>query len=229
MRVAITGAADRFAEAARPFTDLGLEAVPLACIRIEPGSPDAIDVARRAASDADLVVVTSTRALEAVWYGSVPDVTFAAVGAATAAAIRERGGRVETVGSAGAHRLVDELLPRMAGATVVYPRGDRSAATPVERLTAGGATVVAPIVYRTAPVAPGDDPVDAAAFASPSAVESWCAHRPLPSSVSVIGPTTRDAAVAGGAIDPVVADSPTFHHLAAATRRALDLERSPDG
>lgn len=229
MRVALTGPADRFAEAARPFAELGLEPVALACIRIEPGPPEAIEAARRAASDADLVVITSTRALEAVWDDSVPDVRFAAVGAATAAAIRERGGRVETVGSAGAHRLVDELLARVEGTTMLYPRGDRSAATPVERLTAGGATVVAPIVYRTVQEAPGDDPVDAAAFASPSAVEGWCAHRSLPRSVSVIGPTTRDAAVAGGATEPVVADSPTFHHLAAATRRALDLERSPNG
>jgi uroporphyrinogen-III synthase len=79
-------------------------------------------------------------------------VKVAAVGAATAAALRRAGWPVDlqAAGAAGAAGLAEELERfRLAGTTVLLPRAEAAHRTLPERLVAAGATVLELPLYRT--------------------------------------------------------------------------------
>src|SRR5690606_32533436 len=106
----------------------------------------------------------------------------AAVGAATAAALRDAGWHVDVTGDGDATALVDALAEAedLAGARVLFPAASRAGSTLEERLAALGATVGRVEAYRTCLTPPDPDlvladlaaGVDVVAFASPSAVAS---------------------------------------------------------
>jgi uroporphyrinogen-III synthase len=130
----------------------------------------------------DWVVVTSARAVEPLGRGEdVPkSVRVAAVGAATAAALRARGWRVDVTGTSDASALVEAVSEGGAtdGARVLFPAGSLAGDTIEKGMAALGARVERVEAYRTVPRSPGrlrvrEDlrrGVDAVAFASPSAV-----------------------------------------------------------
>jgi uroporphyrinogen-III synthase len=215
-RVAVTTSADRSDHAADAYRRRGLTPVLLPCIRVEPGSDSVIELLRRAAVDADWIVVTSARAIETTWpEASMPATTVAAVGEATARAVVNAGGTVSLVGTVGASDLVDRI-GRGSG-RIVVPHAAGADAGVRARLVDAGWEVVDGIVYRTVPTGPASDPVDAAAFASPSAVDGWLGARDLEGVVvGAIGPTTAAALTQRGREPDVVAERPSHASLAAA-------------
>lgn len=215
-RVAVTTTADAAPRAAEPLIAHGLTPVMLPCISISPGSPAVLAELREEASRADLIVVTSARAVRITWPdGDMPATPVAAVGTATAEAVLDAGGVVRVAGSGGASELVAEL--DVTGLRIVFPHARSADPATDAELERMGASVFAATAYDTIPIAPNDDKVDAAIFGSPSAVDGWLLRRHLDGLViGAMGPTTASALRVRGVEDPVLPDTPGFEALVAA-------------
>jgi len=221
VRVAVTTSADRAPAVAAELAHAGLEPVVLPCIRVEPAAATVLADARRRAAAADFTVLTSARAVRLLWPDGMPPLRVAAVGEATAAEARRAGGTVEVVGPGGGEALAAVLAPAVAGRRVAVLRAAEPAFDLAAALAAAGAAVADLAVYTTAPVGPAADPVDAAAFASPSAVDGWFRTRTLAGILAgAIGETTRRALADRGAVDVVVAAEPRTAALARALAAA---------
>ncbi|MFO7549333.1 MAG: uroporphyrinogen-III synthase [Acidimicrobiia bacterium] len=230
VRVAVTTSADGVGRVAGLVAGAGLTPVALPCIRIEPAPPRVLAGLREAAASADLILVTSPRAVRLLWpEGGMPRAPVAAVGEATADAVRSAGGRVELAGEAGAEVLVDRLIDGgVEGRTIVFPRARAADPTGARRLVTAGARIVSDVAYRTIPVAPGPDPVAAALFGSPSAVTGWISGRPLDRLVlAAMGGRSAAALVAAGRPPDVVAERSGFPSLVAALADHLAERSAP--
>ena len=215
IRVAVTTSIDAWERPAVELRRVGLEPVGLPCIRVEE-VPGAGERARLAIAEADLVVVTSTRSLDLVWgNGTLPDIDFAAVGSTTAQAIKRKGGRVVGVGNGGASALVRLIEGELQDRRVLYLHARGSDPAAIARLAAGAGTLVDVELYRSVPMGPGDEPVKAATFASPSAVVGWLQTRTLNDLIlAAIGPTTAGELTRVGRPPEVIAPDPSFASLA---------------
>ena len=222
-RVALT--TDRFSEVAARYAHVGLVPVPLPCTRFEPATNARIAAARASAIDAQLLMVTSSRVVELLWpRGGMPDVEVAAVGPSTAAAILDAGGRVEVVGDAGLGRLIDLTGDRLNRGRVTIAHAAGSDPAAMSRLRAIVAELDEHVVYRMVPVGPKVLPVDAVAFASPSAVGGWWLTRTLDDVVvGAIGKTTAQA-VSRIREPDVVADPPSHSSLARGIASFMEVE-----
>lgn len=229
MQAAVTAAAGSSARrSAEALERVGLEPVLLPCIRIEPGPRATLDRVREECQRADLILVTSPRTIQVLWpHGHMPSVPVAVVGTATAAAVTEAGGTIETVGSGGVDTLIEVLGPQMSGQRVVYPHSAAAPPGAPTRLKQAGARPHTAPVYATTPISPGDDPVDAVLFGSPSAVAGWCTARSLDGLViAAIGDTTLAALRSQTDETVIVPDRPGYEHMAAAVAQHLE-KRSP--
>ena len=184
-----------------------------------PRDPGPLERARRdvRAGAYDWVVVTSARAVEPLGRGDdVPvGVRVAAVGAATAAALRARGWRVDVTGTSDARALTEAMSEGTAlvGARVLFPAASLAGDTIEEDMAALGAEVERVEAYRTEPRPPDRRKVredlgrgvDAVAFASPSAVRAlvgtlapeWPAALGR-AGLAAIGPSTTRALTESG-------------------------------
>jgi uroporphyrinogen III methyltransferase/synthase len=149
----------------------------------------------------------------------------AAVGTETAKALSEFRVPVAIVPEGQDQRqegLVAALGHLTAGSRVLFPQTIGGRETLREALTAAGATVdVVPVSQTVAlPLDFPPAPFDAATFASPSALNAfvgkWMAAALRDKVVAVIGPTTRDAALAAGVTVHVVPPTPSVEALVAA-------------
>ncbi len=219
----------------------GAEAVSFPAIRIVP-PPDPTPLARAAADvrSFDWLVFTSVNGVERFWgaleaaglgAGALAGARVAAIGPATAAALRERGVRVDVVperyvaesvvdalAAAGNLRARRVLLPRAAGAREVLP----------ERLTQLGALVTEVEAYRAVAdsgqttdlrerLASGT--IDAVTFTSSSTVRSFVEAVGCElggAAVACIGPVTAATARELGLPVTVVAAEHTIPGLEAA-------------
>jgi len=222
IRVAIT--TDHFEPAALAFRRFGLEPVWLPCIRVEPANQEVLTQAREAASSADLLMISSVRTLDLLWPdGSMPAVEVAAVGERTAAGVAARGGRVVLSGGSGLADLTELAADRLTVSRIVFPHAAGSDPLALDTLREQGSDLLEFEVYRTVPMAPKSTRVEAAAFASASAVEGWLLSRDFDGiAVGVIGPTTR-AAVARHRPPEVVAPEPSHQALAHALASYLEV------
>jgi len=191
-RVLITRSEDDCAEWAAELERRGARAVLLPCIRSEPiDTPELRAALRLAIADADWLVLTSRRGVEACTRLLGPSALaartrVATVGAATADAARERLGRADLVGGGNAAAL---------GAAL-----ERS-------LTATGARCARFDVYRTIPAPPAASKralsslgAERVVLASPSAASGFVHQVDLDTPVAIytIGPSTTAAARALG-------------------------------
>ena len=77
-------------------------------------------------------------------------------------------------------------------------------------------------IYRTLPVAPGDEPADAVVFASASAVDGWFLTRDTGGMVvAAIGRPTADALELHDVIADAVPNVPGFGTMASALREVI--------
>ena len=216
-RIALTTTSDRISRLSEIVEAHGLEPVALPCIEVQPADAGTLAAARSEALSTDWLVITSRRVVEALWPdGGMPDTPVAAVGDATAEAVREAGGSSGVVGEAGSADLIERLRTELSGRNVLFPHASGSDPSTIERLEESGANVTALVVYETRPVAPSEDPVDAVMFGSPSAVKGWCLSRTLDDIVlAAIGETTRAAIRDVGRDARVTSPRPDFELLAA--------------
>lgn len=215
-RVAVTASADEGSEMAAELVAVGLRPVSLPCVRVEPGRGADLARARAAAEEADLLVLTSPCPVGLLWpVGPMPATPVAVAGPATATQVAERGGKVVLVGEEGALALVHRLSGGLAQQRVAYPHAAGIDPRVVIALAEAGSDLVAVPVYRLVPVAPGADPVDAAVFDSPPAVEGWVLSRNLADLlVAVIGASTAAVAERHGRAPDVTVVSPGCAALA---------------
>jgi len=203
VRVIVTrprGRADALADALRSE---GFDVVVCPLVELVPIGPDRIDV-----SGYDWVVVTSAYGAEQLAFryeGDLPRV--AAVGPATAEALREHGLDVALVARAPSQEGLVAEFPRPAGRVVFV--GAAGARDVLEREL--GADTLA--VYETRTLRPDSPPSgDLVVLASGSAARGWAAlgvHVPAIS----IGPQTTSVAAAAGVEIVCEAQSPDVRGL----------------
>jgi uroporphyrinogen-III synthase len=189
------------------------------------------------------VAVTSTnaaaRTLAALAGRPVPDgLHWAAVGTATAGALRDAGLRVDLVpvtatgaGLAGAFP-----APGHPGDAVLLPRAETVGGDLADGLRARGWEVDEVVAYRTVAGAPDPARVaaaraaDAVVFTSSSTVDrtiGLLGRGGMPPVVATIGPVTSSSARAAGLRVAAEAGEPTIEGLVAAVVAALDGDRPP--
>lgn len=220
----------------RALEALGLQVLHWAAVSIVP--TDTAELARALAHESpfDWIVLTSLHGAEAImqlWPTPPGGAHVAAVGPATAAALRERGWPVDlSCEEGGAEGLLRAFASvNLRGRRILHPASSRALPTLGEGLTRMGAEVVRLEAYRTVPGSTLDieacraaiarEGVAAVTFASPSAVielESalGAAHlrRLLDTTPAVaIGPTTARALSDRGCA-PIVAEPHTLGGLA---------------
>jgi len=214
-RLALTTTRDRCLQLVDEVAGLGLEPVVLPCIELIPGSDAVTEAARIESARSDWVLLTSPRTVHELWpEGGMPKTRVAAVGQATAEAVRDAGGRVAVVGDGGARDLVDRISRMVAGQSVFFPHAADADRSTIDLLDGAGATVRARVVYEIRPISPSEDPVDAIVFGSPTAVTGWLLARDLEGlAVGVIGETTAAAVAGYGYQFDVMPPSPSFGEL----------------
>lgn len=182
------------------------------------------------------VAWTSAAAVEAVTPHRHKDTAHAAVGGATADALRSRGISPALVGQGGSAELAELLVQKLnAGDRLAYPRSKRADPSFAARLRSFGIDVCELVAYCIGPPditairAALDQHPAAVTFASPSAVEGFAAavgQKALNSTLTgvilaSIGPTTTAALRLHLRAPDVVAETPSFTSLAVATAAAL--------
>lgn len=214
-RLALTSSADRSATLAPLVSSHGLEAVLLPCIEFSAGDLSVVDEARLRSSRCDWLVITSARTVGTLWpQGDMPDVSVAAVGPGSAAAVRAAGGSSTLVGTGGSEELFARLASKVSGRAVFFPHAADADLSGLDSLRAAGAGVDALAVYSVRPIAPGDDPVDAVVFGSPTAVRGWFLARATTGlRVGAIGETTAAALTERGVSPEWVPREPAFETL----------------
>jgi len=221
-RVAIT--TDRFDFVAPEYVGFGLEPAAVPCVDVVAAGEEILTRALEAASDADLLLITSARTVELLWPGGgMPPTSVVTVGPRSAAAVEAAGGRVVVTGRSGLADLLDGAADELGAARVAFPHAAGTDPGLVARLRTLVSDLEEQVIYRAVPVAPEPTPVDAVVFASPSAVTGWLLARGFEDVVvGVIGPTTQ-AAVGRHRMPEVVAPRPSHHSLARALTSYLEV------
>ena len=150
---------------AAPFVALleeqGATAVCIPTIEIVPPKSWApLDHVMQDLEDFDIVILTSVNGVEAFferlletnqYYGTLTNIMMVAVGPKTAQAIRDNHIRPNLIPEDHrAEGIVEELLKiGVAGKRILYPRAELARPLIVDSLQAAGATVIAPVAYRT--------------------------------------------------------------------------------
>lgn len=156
--VVITRAPEQAPELAERLADLGAEATILSTIQIAPGDPAVLDDAiTHCDGQYDWIIFTSVNGVAAFaarmevlaldWRSIQAQV--AAIGPATAMALRQRGLRPDFVPSIFVAEAVAEEIGEVAGQRILLPRADIARPELARRLRARGATVDEVAAYRT--------------------------------------------------------------------------------
>lgn len=205
----------------RGLEALGAEASVVPLIAIEPGVDGGAFARRVEGGDHDWIVFTSANAVRVVGQ-LLPDVRarFAAVGPATAAALREHELEAAFVPKRFAAEEIADGLEPLHGARVLLPQSEIAEPLLADELRRRGATVDVVDAYRTVPRRPTEAELatlrdaDAILLASGSAARSLAQHGGAGDALVVcIGPTTESAARASGLDVGVVAEEATGHGM----------------
>jgi uroporphyrinogen-III synthase len=258
-RIVVTRAVEQSQPVSEALRDAGADAVLLPLVAFTPPeSFSELDDFLKTVGEYDWVFFTSQNALRAVEERSaalglalshiLKDAMIAAVGPATAGAIRATGLHVAYVSHV--HRgeaLAEELASEVAGRRVFLPRSDRANPELVEALNHHGAKVRAFVAYKTVPPDADAQRVqqtlskstwDAMLFFSPSAVHHLCEmlgaerFRDLSarSAFVAIGPITEKALRAEGVDRLIVAADTTVPACLAALAEFFKAgQHQPEG
>ena len=270
LRVLNTRPAHEAVELTAWLTAAGAEVIPLPATRIAAcDDPGPLDAALRALAAAPAgapayhwILFTSANAVDAFMQrllafgeagGSGPrcdlrvlaGARLAAVGPATAAALRRYGLVADLTPERATGRDLAAALPDVAGQRMLLPRSDQALRELPEALAARGAQVAEVIAYMVKPAAPNRaalaaldaGEVDVAAFFSPSALQGLAVllgGQPLVEAlrgvaIACIGPTTAAAARDLGLDVAVVPDEPSVASLVTAlVARRQRFEDDPE-
>ena len=211
IRLALTSTTRRNRALADLVRGLGLEPVELPCIEVVPDAGGSANLSAHL-RDAEVLVLTSARTVDLVPEGAravAPPVL--AVGSATAFAANEAGLTVVAAGDGGVDRLVDDHARHLEGRDVVFAGSANLLERTVAILGRHARRVRGVPLYRTVPIPPAPDPVDAAVFGSPTAVAGWASVRSFDGVVvAAVGATTAASLLEIGVVPDVVPDAAGF-------------------
>jgi uroporphyrinogen III methyltransferase/synthase len=216
-RVFVTRTRAQAGKLSAQLRDLGADALEFPAIRIDPPAKyDALDATLGDLSIFDWIVFGSTNAVDAVWSRlgdrdarAFATTRIAAVGPATAAALRDRGIVADLVPPAFTSASLAEALGAGDGSDLLVPQAENAPDDLVRALSDAGWRCTVAAAYRTvtdeASVATGrtalDAGIDAVLFTSASTVQSFVELWGKPVEgviVCTIGPRTTEAAAALG-------------------------------
>lgn len=222
-RIAVTASVEASAGMAAELVAVGLRPVTLPCVRIQMADHADLARARAAIEEAELVVLTSSRAVDVLWpEGPIPSTPVAMLTPAGAARIEERGGRVAHTGTGNPSDFTAYLVRRAAGKRIAYPHDERVDPRLIVSLADAAGDLITVAVYGWVPTAPGLDSVEAAVFESPMAVEGWTRARTLSGiTVAAIGPATAATLRRYGRGPDILVRRPRFEMLAGILANAL--------
>lgn len=207
---------------------LGATPIVAPAIEIEFTDPPELDAALARLATYDWIVFTSRNGVEAVFrrLAALEGPRVAAIGPATAAALRARGVEPDLVPPRYIAEAVLEALGDVRGLRFLLPRADLARRLLADGLRARGAFVEEIAAYRTKPAStPNADlaHADAVTFTSSSTVRSFCQQNRIPPGTKVvcIGPITAATAQKLGVTVTHVADEYTEDGLIAALIAAL--------
>ena len=209
----------------------GALAVELPVIEIVPVEQSELQQLLRNVADYDWLVFTSVNTVTVIapqLVNQMPLPNIAAIGDATASALRDQGLKVDLVPETFvAESVVDALVERgVAGSRVLLPRAEVARDALPDGLRAAGATVDVVSVYQTrrarnvspqvlASLQAGE--IDVVTFTSPSTVtnllELTGGTLPAVTRVACIGPVTAEAARDAGVRVDIVAETYTVPGL----------------
>ena len=239
----VTRPAPQAAELVSLLAERGIDAISVPTVEIAPAPPGgALDDAIRSLDGAAWLVITSVNGAAAllerlVALGrSVPKgVRLAAVGPATAGALRSGGLHVDHVPSRYRTVAIAEGLGEVAGKRVVLARADAATRDLRDALLERGALVEEVVAYRTVEGPAGSrdsihaalaQPLDGVTFTSGSTVRGLHALLSPPEALRAtalpaycIGPVTARVARRAGFAVPVIAGQHTVAALAEAIHR----------
>lgn len=237
LRILITRPEGRGKDFADALAALGADPILLPTVRIEPiTAVPGLEAALRRLGGYHWVIFTSANAVALFWDwlqaagvdpATLRDRSVAAIGPATAEALRQRGLEPEFVPEDYVGEALAEGLPQVAGRRILLPRAAGSRPALPEILERRGAQVDEFHLYRAVQLElelqslyPG---VDVLTFTSPSTVRGFVDQLraagmdplALPGSpiTACIGPITAEAAKAAGLTPEVVADDYTVDGL----------------
>lgn len=246
-RIVVTRAAEQAGDLSAALAAAGAQPLEIPAIRIEPladaASLAAFDAALAALDSYAWLIFTSVNAVHIFCDRAggalrLPDgVRVAAVGSATAAALRERGLRADFVPPKFVGEEIAAGLGDVQGACILLPRAESAREALPDLLAAAGATVDVLPIYRTLPAdidagALGllRGGVDAVTFTSGSTVRSFAAAleraglggllAAVP--LACIGPITAQAVRSLGLQPAVVAETHTGEGLVRALAEFFD-------
>ena len=217
--------AERLAERLR---GLGATPVVAPAIEIEFTDPPELDAALASIREYHWIVFTSRHGVEAVFRrtAKIAGPKVAAIGPATAHALRKRGVEPDLVPAQYIAEAVLAALGDVRGLKILLPRADIARQALPNGLSARGAIVHEMAAYRTRATEPATasiDRADAVTFTSSSTVRGFLENGPVPEGAKVIciGPITAQTAREYGLEVAAVADEYTEDGLIAALLKAL--------
>lgn len=217
--VLVTRARRQAAPLCDALAALGARAIALPVIALEPLPPGDVSDSLGRLGEYDWIVFTSANAVRFFWSlkggtgrdSLPPGVRIAAIGPATAAALRETGATPSVVPTAFRAAELPAAMGAIAGSRILLPRSAQGRDETLAVLEAAGARVEHLAIYRTVFTRPPaaelrllDERIDAVTFASPSAVNGFNAlGRPAQAvmaraALACIGPVTGAAVRALG-------------------------------
>jgi uroporphyrinogen III methyltransferase/synthase len=207
---------------------LGATPIVVPAIRIEFTDPPELDDALARIAGYHWVIFTSRNGVEAVFRRtrSIAGPRVAAIGPATAQALRQHGVEADLMPPEYVAEAVLDALGDVAGRRCLLPRADIAREALAAGLVARGAVVDEIAAYRTRPLAERRadlGTVDAVTFTSSSTVRGFLAGGPVPAGARVvcIGPITADTARSCGLAVSAVAQEYTEDGLIAALQAAF--------
>ncbi|GBD31955.1 hypothetical protein HRbin33_00917 [bacterium HR33] len=220
-RIVITRPDPDAARLAGRLRSLGAVPIVAPSIEIEFTDPPELARALERISEYDWIVFTSKNGVEAVFRlarelerrENKPRI--AAIGPATAQALRRRGVEADLIPERYVAEAVLEALGNVSGLKILLPRANIARRTLVDGLREKGAVVEEIAAYRTrsrkahrarGPEAESLDAADAITFTSSSTVRGYVENWPVPPGAKIvcIGPVTaRTAAECGLRVDAV--------------------------
>jgi uroporphyrinogen III methyltransferase/synthase len=244
LRVFVTRTRAQAGKLSELLREAGADPLEFPAIRIvSPTSFAALDQVIQRLDDFDWIVFASTNAVEAFWdrlfranldTRSLANTRVAAVGAATADALRERGVVTDLVPSTFTSAALAEAIGEATGDRrhVLIPQAEDAPSDLVDALERKGWSCDTPAAYRTerddASVAEGrralDEGVDAVLFTSGSTVRSFVELWGKPSdgtTICCIGPRTAEAAASLGLSVHAIAAEQSIDGLVAALVAAV--------
>lgn len=228
--VVITRAAAQAPELRQELEARGARVLQCPAIEITPpGDWSPVDRAIRQLDGYQWLLFTSTNAVD-MFLSRVKSagveciLPIAVVGAATEARVAALGLRVTMVPQDfRAEGLLESFPTDLAGIRILFPRAEEGREVLPDELRWRGAVVDLVTVYRTIKL--GFEPlkkilssehVDCIVFTSPSAIQAELAAHLNAVAIAVIGPATREAALAAGLKPSIEPGRSTVQHLAAA-------------